>query len=296
VTLEPAPLTLALAQYRIEPGGGVARFAEKLAALVVRARALGAELLVLPEYAALEAAASPEGPDVAAELRRALALGPELLAVMREVARGEGIWILGGSLPMPANEAGRVVNRAPLIAADGRIAFQEKRVMTRFEREEWGISAGAEPAVFETPWGLLGISICYDVEFPDLVRAQTVAGAWAILVPACTDTLAGFNRVRLSARARALENQCFVAITPTVGLAPEIATLDANRGYAAVFGPVDRGFPEDGVLARGPLDEAELVLAWLDPARLARVRREGAVRNFADWPASPAPAPRRPLA
>lgn len=291
-----APLTLALAQYRVEPGRGVARFAEKLGELAGRARAGGADLLVLPEYAALEAAAGAEGPDVAAELRRALALAPELLAVMRETARREGIWILGGSLPMAEAGEGRAVNRAPLIAADGRLAFQEKRVMTRFEREEWGITGGRGPAVFETPWGLLGIAICYDVEFPSLVRAQTVAGAWVILTPACTDTLAGFNRVRLAARARALENQCYVAVAPTVGAAPALATLDVNRGYAAVFGPVDRGFPEDGVLARGPLDEAGLVFARLDPARLETVRREGAVRNFADWPDSPPPAPRCVLA
>lgn len=287
-----APLTLALAQYRIEPAAGLSRFAEKLADLAARARTGGADLLVLPEYAALETTAGAEGPDLGAELRRALDLGPELLALMRETARREGIWLLGGSLPMPA-EGGRIVNRAPLISAKGGLAFQEKRVMTRFEREAWGISAGAPPAVFETPWGLLGIAICYDVEFPDLVRAQTVAGAWAVLVPACTDTLAGFNRVRLAARARALENQCYVAVAPTVGAAPALATLDANRGYAAVFGPVDRGFPEDGILARGPLDEAELVLARLDPARLERVRREGAVRNFADWPDPPPPASRR---
>jgi predicted amidohydrolase len=163
--------------------------------------------------------------------------------------------------------------------------------MTRFESERWGISRGADPRVFATPWGLLGVSVCYDVEFPKHVRAQVEAGAWLILAPACTDTMHGFNRVRLAAQARALENQVFVAVAPTVGEAPWSASLDVNRGFAGVFGPVDRGFPEDGVLARGPLDVPGWVYCTLDPARLERVRREGAVLNHRDWPTGPVPPP-----
>ncbi len=156
--------------------------------------------------------------------------------------------------------------------------------MTRFEAELWHIDPGLPPHIFSTPWGRIGIAICYDVEFPPLVRAQTEAGAWLILAPSCTDSIHGFNRVRLSARARALENQCFVAIAPTVGLAPALATLDENHGYAAIFGPVDRGFPADGVIARGTLDQPGWVFADLDPSRIETVRAEGAVRNFRDWP------------
>jgi predicted amidohydrolase len=184
---------------------------------------------------------------------------------------------------------GKVRNRAPFISPDGRVLFQEKRVMTRFETESWEVSAGEEPQVFETPWGRIGISICYDVEFPMLVRAQVESGAWLILAPSCTDTLWGFNRVHLSARARAVENQCFVAITPTVGEAPWSATLDVNRGYAGVFGPCDRGFPDDGVITRGVLDEPGLVLAELDPSLIDAVRQDGGVRNHRDWPAQPSP-------
>ncbi len=298
----PAPLTLALMQYPIERVAGIAGFAEKLDRLAHAAKARGADLLMLGEYAAVEiAGADVAAPDIAAELALVTAAAPALIEAMRAVARRHHLWLLPGTLPMveagPMTEAaGMVRNRAPLIAPDGRVAFQEKRVMTRFEAEQWHVSPGAPPAVFETPWGLIGIAICYDIEFPPLVRAQVEAGAWLILCPSCTDTIAGFNRVRLSARARALENQCYVAIAPTVGLAPWSATLDVNRGHAGAFGPVDRGFPEDGVLARGALDEAEMVIVRLDPARLAAVRADGGVRNHADWPAPvPPSARRRPL-
>jgi predicted amidohydrolase len=93
----------------------------------------------------------------------------------------------------------------------------------------------------------------------------------------------GFHRVMVAARARAMENQCYVAIAPTVGAAPWLATLDDNHGYAGVFGPIDRGFPPDGVLARGALDMPGL-FATLDPDRLDAVRQNCAVRNHRDWP------------
>lgn len=280
-------LRLGLCQWRIEPGGGVAGWAARLEREVAYAVSGGAQLLVLPEYAALELVGG-EAPDVARELADMLEAAPTAIAAAREVARRHGIWLVPGSFPV--REHGRIVNRAPLIGPDGRIAFQDKHVMTRFEVEKWGIAAGAPPSVFATPWGLIGIAICFDLEFPNLVRAQIEAGAWLVLAPSCTDTIAGFNRVRIAAAARAMENQCFVAITPTVGAAPWCGTLDMNRGHAAVFGPVDRGFPEDGVIARGALDAAQWLFADLDPAELLRVRRDGAVRNHASWPTNPPPA------
>jgi predicted amidohydrolase len=205
-----------------------------------------------------------------------------LLTLFASLAARHNIWLLPGTLPW--REGTLIRNRAPLFAPDGTAAFQDKRVMTRFEAERWGVSPGADPQVFTTPWGRIGIAICYDVEFPTLVRAQIRAGAWLILAPSCTDSLHGFNRVCLSARARALENQCFVAVSPTVGLAPGLATLDENHGRAAIFGPVDRGFPEDGIIAQGPMDHPGWIYADLDPACLAAVRHDGAVRNHRDWP------------
>ena len=280
-----------LAQYPIERLRGIEDFEVKLDDIMALARQDGADLLVLPEYAVMELAAAFSAEqageaDAVAEREAIVAQADVIVEVMREAARRHKLWLLGGSVPM--RRGGAVRNRAPLISAQGRVVFQEKRVMTRFETEQWQVSAGEEPAVFDTPWGRIGIAICYDVEFPMLVRAQVEAGAWLILAPSCTDTVWGFNRVHLSARARAIENQCFVAIAPTVGDAPWSATLDRNRGYAGVFGPCDRGFPEDGVIARGQMDEPGLVFAELDPGLLEAVRQDGGVRNHRDWPAHPA--------
>jgi predicted amidohydrolase len=280
-------LGLALAQYPVERLRGLEAFSTKLDGLLTAAKQGGADLLVLPEYAVMElAAAFTAEADSVAEREAIVERADVIIEVMREAARRHRLWLLGGSVPML--RGGAVRNCAPLISAQGRLAFQEKRVMTRFETEQWQVSAGEEPAVFDTPWGRIGIAICYDVEFPMLVRAQVEAGAWLILAPSCTDTVWGFNRVHLSARARAIENQCFVAVAPTVGDAPWSATLDRNRGFAGVFGPCDRGFPEDGVIARGQMDAPGLVFAELDPALLEVVRADGGVRNHRDWPAHPA--------
>ncbi len=289
-----AALRLGLLQYGVGRPGSVAEFARALEARLAVGRA-GADLLVLPEYACVELGAGLVGADATDEARELAAMvdaAPEILAAMRDAAMHAGVWLLPGSLPMRRDD-GAVINRAPLIAPDGRMAFQDKRAMTRFESERWGVVRGTDPCVFDTPWGRIGISICYDVEFPKHVRAQVEAGAWLVLAPSCTDTRHGFNRVAIGAAARAMENQCFVAITPTVGDAPWSAALDVNRGQAAVFGPVDRGFPEDGVLARGEADIEQWVFCELDPARIDRVREDGQVRNHRDWPRAPfaRPAP-----
>jgi predicted amidohydrolase len=277
-------LRLGLLQWRVGPGARLAGWAARLDREVAEAVRHGAELLVMPEYAPLELAAGLT-PDLAREL--ADTCDQTAVSAAQAVARRHGVWLVPGTLPFRAD--GKIRNRAPLIAGDGRVVFQDKHVMTRFEAEQWGVAPGAPPCVFETPWGRIGIAVCFDLEFPMLVRAQVEAGAWLILAPTCTDTLAGFNRVRIAAAARAMENQCFVAIAPTVGEAPWCGALDANRGHAAVFGPVDRGFPDDGVLARGALDTAQWVYAELDPDRLRAVRQDGAVRNHLSWPAPPPP-------
>ncbi len=275
-------LRLGVLQYGVTRIGSLAEYADKLDRLVAAGAAGGGQLLVMPEYACMEtAAAFGMAPDPVAERDAVSAASPEILRTMRDAARRHGVWLLPGTLPWRSGE--RIVNRAPLIAPDGRLAFQDKQMMTRFEAEHWAIGAGDPQRVFETPWGRVGIAICYDAEFPSVVRAQVEAGAWLILVPTCTDTVHGFNRVRLSARARAIENQCFVAVSPTVGDAPWLATLDCNRGRAGVYGPADRGFPEDGVIAEGA-DAEGWLWADLDPARLGAVREHGAVRNHHDWP------------
>ncbi len=102
-------------------------------------------------------------------------------------------------------------------------------------------------------------------------------------MPSCTDGLAGYHRVRIACAARALESQCYVVQAPTVGLAPWSIAVDENVGAAGVVAPADRGFPDDGVVALGELNEPGWLVADVDLAALDRVRAEGQVLGHRDW-------------
>jgi predicted amidohydrolase len=287
-------MKLALAQFGVAAPKDFDDFAARIEAIAREAKAGGADILVLPEYASMVlAGAFIKSPDIAAELEAVVTHADALIAAMQNIARGVGLFILGGSVPM--RSGAKIHNRAPFISASGAVAFQDKQSMTRFEAERWGIAGGDGPRVFATPFGKIGVSICYDSEFPLHVRAQVTAGAEIVFIPSCTDSIAGFNRVRLSARARAVENQCFFATSPLVGTAPWSGAIDENHGYAAVYGPPDKFFPENGVLVRGELDETTLVFADIDLARSENVRRDGGVLNHRDWPNKIPPCPIVPL-
>ena len=276
-------MKLAVLGWAVGRPASLADFAARLDTRI--GEAAGADLLLLPEYACMELAL---GSGARAELADMVGRAAAVLGVMRDAAIRHRLWLQPGTLPM--SDGGRIVNRAPLIRPDGSLAFQDKWHMTRFETEQWGVSRGAPPSVFDTPWGRIGISVCYDAEFPKHVRAQVEAGAWLVLVPACTDTPHGAARVAISARARAVENQCYVAVAPTLGARSGSVALDTNHGEAAIYGPADEGFATDGVVAAGGMDQPGWVIAEIDEAAITQVREHGAVRNHHDWPRAPMPA------
>lgn len=153
---------------------------------------------------------------------------------------------------------------------------------------------GGPLRVFDTALGRIGVLICYDSEFPLLGRALVEAGAEILLVPSCTDTLAGFTRVRVGAMARALEGQCITVHSPTVGLCDFCPAVDENVGAAAIYGPPDRGFPETGILAETALNTPGWAMAEVDLETVRAVRRNGQVLNHAHWPEQAARAAARP--
>lgn len=279
-------LHVASCAYPIEPLTNFRAFAEKQARLVGEAARAGAQLLVFPEYASVELTNTLPDAQRGALGRELAGLSSYLtpmLALYTELAQKHGVYILGPSFPERVGGKDRYHNRVRLHGPSGGSAFTEKLQMTRFESEQWGVSGGTLARVFDTELGILGVAICYDCEFPLLVRRQIEAGAQLVLVPSCTDTLAGHHRVTLSARARALENQCYVVVAPTVGEAPWSIPLDQNVGAAAVFGPVEQNLFPDGVIASGELNRSGWVYADLDLTAIARARRDGQVKNHEDW-------------
>jgi predicted amidohydrolase len=280
------PFRIASAQYDIGFLPDWNAYEKKIRSWVGEAAKKKAKLLVFPEYFSMELA-SLFDEEVYRSLDKQLAAIQDLVPAFIDLFQGEserrGVHILAGSIPVRYENAYR--NRAYFFTPDGGPAvYQDKLQMTRFENEKWFISGGDEIKVFGTDLGKIGVNVCYDSEFPLIARRQVEAGADLILVPSCTDTLAGYWRVRIGCQARALENQCYVVQSPTVGEAPWSEAVDVNIGAAAVYTPVDYGFPDNGVLAVGELNATQWVYADVDLTRIAEVRQTGQVFNYRDWP------------
>lgn len=303
-------VTIACCQYPIEPVGSVAAWKTKLDQWIASAVADNATLCLFPEYAAMElTSALPGGQNDVSALDAAAtraALAEQLIALQALVAdahdalftlaRRHRVWLVGPSLPVAVDRGYR--NRATIVAPTGDATFVEKQQMTRFERELWGVSPGQRQVVVEAEFGRFAVAICYDAEFPLIGRRLAEAGAEMLLVPSCTDGLTGYHRVRVGCAARALENQVIVASAPTIGRASWSLAIDCNVGASHVFGPPDRGFPNDGAIATGELDRPGWLISTVDLDEVDRVRRNGEVLGFRDWgtsaPQNEAPVPRWP--
>lgn len=283
-------LTLAACQYKIDLIETWGHYVLHLTGLVHQAVERGAKLVLLPEYAGLVLAGQLD-PQTRSDLHGSIAgiqpLIPAWVELCEELARTHAIVFQPGSAPV-LDPDGQYRNRAFLFGPDGLIGHQDKIIMTRFEREQWGIAAGKNGlTAFDTPLGKLGILICYDNEFPMLAHGLTEQGVDLILAPSCTDTLAGAYRVRIGAQARALENQIAVLASPTAGTAPWSPALDENRGRAALYVPSDYGMPPNGIYAESQSDtveESHWLITEIDLDMVRRLRTEGQVATRRDWP------------
>lgn len=280
---------LAACQYAMELIETWEDYARHLSSIVAEAKQKGAELLLLPEYSAM-VLTGQLAPDIRSDLHGSIeamqSLIPSWVELCDELARQHQILFQPGSAPVKDAD-GKFRNRAWLFGPDGLIGYQDKQIMTRFEREQWFIDAGVEGLkAFETSIGKLGILICYDVEFPMLGRRLAEMGVELVLAPSCTDTLAGSYRVRIGAQARALENQFAVLSSPTAGEAPWSPAVDENRGRAALYVPSDYGMPANGIVAESDSDavsQSTLLIVDIDLADVARLRTEGQVATRRDW-------------
>ncbi|MBN8887727.1 MAG: carbon-nitrogen hydrolase family protein [Rudaea sp.] len=277
-------MKIALAQWRIEAPASFAEFAARISAEAESAAGQGARIVVLPEYLALELAATLDAAtraDFAATLAALQPIHADWLRLFSALAVKHGIHLLAGTFLL-AQANGRYRNRAYLFAPDGAHVFQDKLTLTGFENAARVIEPGDALKVFDTPHGRIGIAICYDSEFPLYARAQREAGTRLLLVPSCTDTEAGATRVRIGCMARALENRIYVAQSVTAGQAPDNPALDTNTGRAALYVASDRGLPEDGVVAAAQ-PGATWLIAEVDLAALEATAGNAQVAVPADW-------------
>ncbi|HEV7270065.1 carbon-nitrogen hydrolase family protein [Pseudoxanthomonas sp.] len=284
-------MKVAVARYAIQAPTDFAAFAARQSQMLGEAAAQGARIVVLPEYLSLELAATFDTAtqaDLHASLAAIQRYREDWLALYAGLARELDLYLVAGTFLL-AHGAGRYRNRSDVFTPQGAHAWQDKLQLTGFEKGLGVIDGGDALKVFDIDGVRAGVAVCYDSEFPLPVRAQAEAGARLLLVPSCTDTEAGATRVRVGCLARALENRMFVAQAVTAGEAAWSPALDINTGEAAIFAPMDRGLPDDGVLAQTRGDRS-WAIAELDVDALDRSRADAQVANDRDWTSQLKPA------
>jgi predicted amidohydrolase len=188
--------------------------------------------------------------------------------------------IISGSMPEMID--GRLYNVGYLCRRDGSMDRYEKLHVTPDEAKVWGMQGGTQLKTFDTDCGKIGVLICYDSEFPELSRLLADEGMDILFIPFLTDTQNGYSRVRHCAQARAIENECYVAIAGSVGNLPNVQNMDIQFAQSMVFTPCDFSFPTNGIKAEATPNTEMILIADVDIDLLRELNQFGAVRNLKD--------------
>ncbi|MEL6923137.1 MAG: bifunctional GNAT family N-acetyltransferase/carbon-nitrogen hydrolase family protein [Bacteroidota bacterium] len=197
-----------------------------------------------------------------------------------ELSINYNINIITGSMPEIVDDI--LYNVGYLCKRDGTIERYEKIHVTPDEAKVWGMRGGHDLRTFETDCGKIGILICYDSEFPELSRLLADEGMDILFVPFLTDTQNGYSRVRHCAQARAIENECYVAIAGSVGNLPNVHNMDIQFAQSMVFTPCDFAFPTNGIKAEATPNSEMILIADVDINALRELNQYGSVRNLRD--------------
>lgn len=197
-----------------------------------------------------------------------------------EFAISYNVNIIAGSMPL--EEDGEIYNISYLLHRDGKIDEYRKIHITPNEKKYYGMKGGSEIKVFDTDCGKIGLVICYDVEFPELPRILADQGMKILFVPYLTDTQNAYTRVRHCAAARAIENECYVAIAGCVGNLPGVNNMDIQYGQAAVFTPSDFAFPSNAIKGEATPNTEMTLIVDVDLNLLKELHHNGAVRTMSD--------------
>jgi predicted amidohydrolase/GNAT superfamily N-acetyltransferase len=197
-----------------------------------------------------------------------------------ELAISYNINIITGSMPEIIDT--NLYNAGYLCKRDGGIDRFEKLHVTPDEARIWGLQGGHQIRTYATDCGNVGILICYDIEFPELSRILAADGIDILFVPFLTDTQNGYSRVRNCAQARAIENECYVAIAGSVGNLPKVHNMDIQYAQSMVFTPCDFSFPTNGIKAEATPNTEMILIADVDIDLLRELNQFGSVRNLKD--------------
>lgn len=281
-TALPERVRIATVQFQMRRITSIDEFETQLEYWVDIASDYQSDFVVFPELLTLQLlslAERPLGPvDAIAKVSE---YTDRYVAFMEKLAVSYNVNIIGGTHPSQM-ENGDILNVCYVFLRDGSVHTQQKLHPTPSERHWWNIKGGQGNSVIQTDCGPIGVMICYDSEFPEIARHLVDQGALLLFVPFCTDERRGYLRVRYCCQARAVENQCYVAMSGVVGNLPNVENMDIHYAESCILTPSDFPFSRDGVAADTAPNTETIALADLSISDLLTARQSGAVQNLKD--------------
>ena len=271
-------MRLGVVQWQMRSFDSFEDFLQQVEFFVDTQAGYNADLMLFPELFNAPLLARYDQEDPGEAMRSLAGYTADLRNNLVEMAVSYNINIVSGSVPEMRNN--KLYNVSFLCRRDGTWDRQYKLHITPDEHRYWGLQGGQELQVFQTDVGKVGILICYDVEFPELSRYLAIKGMDILLVPFWTDTKNAYLRVRRCAQARAIENECYVAIAGSVGNIPKVENMDIQYAQSAIFTPSDFAFPHAAVPAEATPNTEMALVADLDLELLKELRLQGSVRNL----------------
>ena len=272
---------IGLVQWQMRPYASLDDLFEQVEFFVDAVSDYKSDFILFPEYFNAPLMAKFNDMGEAQSIRAMAQYTSQIRDRFRELAISYNINIITGSMPY-LKEDNALYNVGFLCRRNGTVSMYEKIHVTPDEQKCWGLSAGSRIQTFDTDCGRIGIVICYDVEFPELSRLMADDGMKILFVPFMTDTPNAYARVRVCAQARAIENECYVAIAGSVGNLPRVHNMDIQYAQSAVFTPCDFAFPNDGKRAEATPNTEMILVSDVDLSLLNELHTYGSVRNLRD--------------
>ena len=280
INTEKSIVRLGLIQWQMRSLGNLDALFEQAEFFIDAVSGYGSDFALFPEFFTAPLMADYNHLSEAEAIRELARHTEAVRSKFQEFAISYNINIITGSMPFIENE--HVYNVGFLCKRDGTNEMYRKIHITPNEVFHWGITGGDTIQTFDTDCGKIGIMICYDVEFPELSRLMADEGMNILFVPFLTDTQNGYTRVKHCAQARAIENECYVAIAGSVGNLPNVHNMDIQYAQSMVFTPCDFAFPTNGIKAEATANSEMILIADVDIDSLRELNQLGTVRNLKD--------------
>lgn len=277
---EKSVVRMGLVQWQMRSYKGFDDLVEQIEYFVDTVSGYNADFLLFPEYVNAPLMAEYNDLTEASSIRKLAGYTDRLRDTFSEFAVSYNINIITGSMPEVREDG--LYNVGHLCKRNGEIEKYEKIHVTPDEKKAWGMNGGNTIKTYETDAGRIGILICYDVEFPELSRLLAFEGLDILFVPFMTDTQNGYSRVRNCAMARAIENECYVAVAGSVGNLPKVHNMDIQYGQSVVFTPCDFAFPTTGIKTEATPNTEMMLIADVDLDLLKELHTQGSVRILKD--------------